>query len=185
MPIAEDEQPVSCGVHAKLLLRDGVQRTYSIVSGNSHRFELCVALADPSRGGSQWLNSVTPIGRGAVVQVRGVTPDVPSACAASNYVFAAGGGIGIMAFLALMEVFSADATGNPFEAEVANRDGKVVKVDEEETLLEVLKREFGSDQVESSCEEVGNCGTCKNGLKDGRVDHRGTALRLRRREVAC
>ncbi|KXH51737.1 MOSC domain-containing protein [Colletotrichum simmondsii] len=72
------------------------------------------------------------------------------------------------------EAFSADTSGDPFEAEVLNRGGKVLKVGEEETLLEVLKREIGGD-VESSC-EVGNCGTCKVALKSGRVDHRGTAL---------
>ncbi|TDZ39803.1 Carnitine monooxygenase reductase subunit [Colletotrichum spinosum] len=71
------------------------------------------------------------------------------------------------------EAFSADTTGDPFEVEVGNREGRVLKVGEEETLLEVLKREIGD--VESSC-EVGNCGTCKLTLKTGRVDHRGTAL---------
>ncbi|EEY14229.1 3-chlorobenzoate-3,4-dioxygenase reductase subunit [Verticillium alfalfae VaMs.102] len=73
------------------------------------------------------------------------------------------------------EAFSADTTGDPFDAEVSNRAGKIVHVTREETLLEVLKREFGGDQVESSC-EVGNCGTCKINLKDGTVEHRGTAL---------
>ncbi|KAL6866083.1 hypothetical protein ACO1O0_002183 [Amphichorda felina] len=71
------------------------------------------------------------------------------------------------------EAFAADISGDPFEAEVANRDGKVVKVGEDETLLEVLRREF--EDVPSSC-EVGNCGTCKVTLKSGRVDHRGAAL---------
>ncbi|KAG9252033.1 pyruvate kinase-like protein [Emericellopsis atlantica] len=71
------------------------------------------------------------------------------------------------------EAFGANISGDPFEAEVANRDGKVVKVGEEESLLEVLRREF--DDVPSSC-EVGNCGTCKVSLMSGRVDHRGTAL---------
>ncbi|UQC85229.1 MOSC domain-containing protein [Colletotrichum lupini] len=49
------------------------------------------------------------------------------------------------------EAFSADTSGDPFEAEVLNRGGKILKVGEEETLLEVLKREIGGD-VESSCE---------------------------------
>lgn len=71
------------------------------------------------------------------------------------------------------EAFAADITGDPFEAEVANRDGRVVKVGEDESLLEVLRREF--EDVPSSC-EVGNCGTCKVELCSGRVDHRGTAL---------
>ncbi|KAF6839632.1 vanillate o-demethylase [Colletotrichum plurivorum] len=71
------------------------------------------------------------------------------------------------------EAFSADTSGDPFEVEVANRNGRLLKVGEDETLLEVLKREVG--EVDSSC-EVGNCGTCKVALKAGRVDHRGTAL---------
>ncbi|KAI0811584.1 PK beta-barrel-protein domain-containing protein-like protein [Xylaria sp. FL0064] len=72
-----------------------------------------------------------------------------------------------------LEAFSADATGDPFEAEVVNREGKVLKVAGEETLLEVLRKHF--DDIPSSC-EVGNCGTCRVSLKSGNVEHRGTAL---------
>ncbi|KAI0861548.1 pyruvate kinase-like protein [Xylaria cubensis] len=71
------------------------------------------------------------------------------------------------------EAFAADTTGDPFEVEVANREGKVLKVAGEETLLDVLKEHF--DDVPSSC-EVGNCGTCRVTLKSGNVEHRGTAL---------
>lgn len=71
------------------------------------------------------------------------------------------------------EAFAADISGDPFEAEVTNKNGKVLQVGEEETLLEVLRREFGDSP--SSC-EVGNCGTCKIKVNSGRVDHRGTAL---------
>ncbi|KAL2141793.1 hypothetical protein VTI28DRAFT_1930 [Corynascus sepedonium] len=71
------------------------------------------------------------------------------------------------------EAFEADVSGDPFEAVVANKGGKTLKVGEEETLLECLQREF--DDVDSSC-CVGNCGTCRVVLKEGRVDHRGTAL---------
>ncbi|KAJ8123789.1 hypothetical protein ONZ43_g339 [Nemania bipapillata] len=71
------------------------------------------------------------------------------------------------------EAFSADTGGDPFEAEVANREGKVLKVGSDETLLEVLKQYF--DDIPSSC-EVGNCGTCRIAVKCGNVEHRGTAL---------
>lgn len=71
------------------------------------------------------------------------------------------------------EAFSADITGDPFEVTVANRENRLLKVAEEETLLEVLRREFGD--APSSC-EVGNCGTCKVTLREGQVDHRGSAL---------
>lgn len=70
------------------------------------------------------------------------------------------------------EAFSADATGDPFEAEIINRGGQVFKVAGEEALLEVLRKNF---DVPSSC-EVGNCGTCRVTLKSGNVEHRGTAL---------
>ncbi|KAH6649738.1 pyruvate kinase-like protein [Chaetomium tenue] len=71
------------------------------------------------------------------------------------------------------EAFEADVSGDPFEAVVANKGGKTIKVGEEETLLECLQKEFGD--IDSSC-CVGNCGTCRVSLKGGRVDHRGTAL---------
>ncbi|AEO62287.1 bd4fcb9a-d4c2-40c9-bd21-ee6a77212d34 [Thermothielavioides terrestris] len=72
------------------------------------------------------------------------------------------------------EAFEADVSGEPFEVVVANKGGRTIKVGEEETLLECLEREFGG--VDSSC-CVGNCGTCRVSLKEGRIDHRGTALR--------
>ncbi|KAK4122488.1 PK beta-barrel-protein domain-containing protein-like protein [Parathielavia appendiculata] len=71
------------------------------------------------------------------------------------------------------EAFEADVSGDPFEVVVANKGGKTIKVGEEETLLECLQKWF--DDVDSSC-SVGNCGTCRVSLKDGRVNHRGTAL---------
>ena len=78
------------------------------------------------------------------------------------------------------EAFAADTGGDPFEVEVtvaSNGENKgkhcLLKIGEDETLLEVLRKEF--EEVPSSC-EVGNCGTCKVALKSGTVDHRGTAL---------
>ena len=71
------------------------------------------------------------------------------------------------------EAFAADVSGDPFEAELYGKQGRVLKVGEEESLLEVLRREV--PDFPSSC-EVGNCGTCKVTVKAGRVDHRGTAL---------
>ncbi|KAK2595119.1 hypothetical protein QQS21_007145 [Conoideocrella luteorostrata] len=71
------------------------------------------------------------------------------------------------------EAFAADISGDPFEVKIANKNNKILKVDDDESLLEVLRREY--PDIPSSC-EVGNCGTCKISLKNGRVDHRGTAL---------
>ncbi|KAL1914094.1 hypothetical protein Sste5344_000364 [Sporothrix stenoceras] len=78
------------------------------------------------------------------------------------------------------EAFEADTTGDPFEVVVRREGAKqkketTLKVEEEETLLDVLQREFGIDSVASSC-EVGNCATCKVAVRSGRIDHRGTAL---------
>lgn len=80
------------------------------------------------------------------------------------------------------EAFNADVGGDPFKVIVRNRDDKALVVKGEETLLEVLQREFG-DVVGSSC-EVGNCGTCKVTVKCGQVEHRGTALTLEEKEGA-
>lgn len=71
------------------------------------------------------------------------------------------------------EAFETDVSGDPFEAIVSNKGGRVIKVGEEESLLESLQKHF--DDIDSSC-GVGNCGTCLVRLRDGRVDHRGTAL---------
>ncbi|KAK0719579.1 pyruvate kinase-like protein [Lasiosphaeris hirsuta] len=79
------------------------------------------------------------------------------------------------------EAFEADISGDPFEAVVANKGNKILKIGEEETLLEILQAHF--EDVASSC-SVGNCGTCKIGLKEGRVDHRGTALAEDEKEIS-
>ncbi|KAL5407000.1 hypothetical protein PMIN03_007442 [Paraphaeosphaeria minitans] len=78
------------------------------------------------------------------------------------------------------EAFGADVGGNMFEVVIRDKEDKKVVVEEEETLLEVLQREFG-DLVGSSC-EVGNCGTCRVRLRCGKVDHRGTALSAEEKE---
>ncbi|KAI1466103.1 uncharacterized protein F4812DRAFT_461077 [Daldinia caldariorum] len=76
------------------------------------------------------------------------------------------------------EAFGADTSGDPSEVEVTSARGtkksssEVLKVGEEETLLEVLKKHFADEDVPSSC-AVGNCGTWKVVLRSGRVDYRG------------
>jgi MOSC domain-containing protein YiiM/ferredoxin-NADP reductase len=71
-----------------------------------------------------------------------------------------------------MEQFTVTTSGDPFTAEL-KASNKVVEVGASQTLLDVL-REVGMD-VDSSC-EVGNCGTCRVDVVDGRVEHRGTGL---------
>lgn len=72
------------------------------------------------------------------------------------------------------EVFSADASGDPFSVEVMAKE-KTVKVDvgSETSLLEALRG--AGFEVSSSC-EVGNCGTCRVPVKCGKIEHRGTGL---------
>ncbi|KAI1486564.1 pyruvate kinase-like protein [Biscogniauxia mediterranea] len=288
--------PLLLGAHARLRLPNGLVRTYSVVDGCADRFELGVALADPSRGGSAYLHGTAR--EGDVLQVArriiaATTRAVALANAASHHVFLAAG-IGITAFLPLIErarrinydvalhwavrndddvpfrervealaragdadadagkkeenshavvdlrmydasrarrmdipaifatlpwnahvyvcgpdrmmrearrearerglgpgdvhyeAFSSSSAGRdgdgdepPFEAVVRNRGGRVVRVEEGETLLEALRRELededDEDVVPSSC-EVGNCGTCKVLVKSGEVEHRGTGL---------
>ncbi|KAI0179584.1 PK beta-barrel-protein domain-containing protein-like protein [Hypoxylon sp. FL1284] len=260
-----EEAQAQHGSHARLRLPNGLLRSYSIVSGNTNRFELGIALEDPSRGGSAYLHNTAK--EGDIVQVSRITTDVKPAGAASNHVFIVGG-IGITAFLSMIEAyqnihwetilhlalrdaandmpfrsridalgdsvrlydgskgqrmgipdifaslpwnshvyvcgpkrmmdqamleakkrglgedevhfeaFAADTTGDPFEVEVRStreKKDQVLQVGGEETLLEVLRKHFGDDDVPSSC-EVGNCGTCKVAVRSGQVEHRGTAL---------
>ncbi|PMD47772.1 PK beta-barrel-protein domain-containing protein-like protein [Hyaloscypha variabilis F] len=70
------------------------------------------------------------------------------------------------------EAFAVSTSGDPFTVEIGTQDKKL-QVKEEESLLDVL-RSAGFD-VASSC-EVGNCGTCRIGVRKGRVEHRGTGL---------
>ncbi|KAK5264982.1 hypothetical protein LTR96_009781 [Exophiala xenobiotica] len=70
------------------------------------------------------------------------------------------------------EKFEIATSGDPFTAELADSN-KTIEVEGEKTLLDAL-REAGLD-VSSSC-EAGNCGTCRVGVKSGRIEHRGTGL---------
>ncbi|KAH6629056.1 pyruvate kinase-like protein [Boeremia exigua] len=71
-----------------------------------------------------------------------------------------------------MEQFTVATSGDPFTVEL-KQNKSVVEVGATQTLLDVL-RSVGMD-IDSSC-EVGNCGTCKVDVCDGRVEHQGTGL---------
>ncbi len=70
------------------------------------------------------------------------------------------------------EAFAISTSGDPFTVDISD-EGKVLEVKEEESLIDVL-RSAGFD-VASSC-EVGNCRTCRIGVRKGTVLHRGTGL---------
>jgi MOSC domain-containing protein YiiM/ferredoxin-NADP reductase len=72
------------------------------------------------------------------------------------------------------ETFKVDAGGDPFTFDVeGEKENKCFQVGAEETLLEVMRK--AGFEIGSSC-EVGNCGTCRIGLRSGKVEHRGSAL---------
>jgi ferredoxin len=70
------------------------------------------------------------------------------------------------------EQFTVTTSGDPFTAEL-KQSKKVIEIGATQTLLDALK-EVGMD-VDSSC-EVGNCGTCRVDICEGRVEHKGTGL---------
>lgn len=70
------------------------------------------------------------------------------------------------------EAFEVDTSGDPFTATL-NKTNRTIKVEARQTLLDVF-REAGLE-VDSSC-EVGNCGSCRVEVLDGRIDHRGSGL---------
>ncbi|KAF2870078.1 3-chlorobenzoate-3,4-dioxygenase reductase subunit [Massariosphaeria phaeospora] len=76
------------------------------------------------------------------------------------------------------EEFTVTTSGDPFTAEL-KESKKVVQVGAAQSLLDAL-RAVGLD-VDSSC-EVGNCGTCRVGVCEGRVEHKGTGLAEGERE---
>ncbi|KAF9697796.1 hypothetical protein EKO04_004447 [Ascochyta lentis] len=87
-------------------------------------------------------------------------------------VFAAAKSLSIPDTLVHKETFTVTTSGDPFTAELKSSK-KFVEVGAAQTLLDVLK-EAGMD-IDSSC-EVGNCGTCKVGVLEGRIEHKGTGL---------
>jgi len=70
------------------------------------------------------------------------------------------------------EAFGVATSGDPFTVECA-MSKKTLEVGESKSLLDIL-RDAGLE-VDSSC-EAGNCGSCRVGVRSGRIEHRGTAL---------
>jgi ferredoxin len=77
-----------------------------------------------------------------------------------------------------IEAFIVATSGDPFTAEL-KQSNKTVEVGPTQSLLDALK-EVGMD-IDSSC-EVGNCGTCRVEVCEGRVEHRGTGLLEKEKE---
>ena len=252
----QNPTPIEPGSHVRLKLGGKLVRAYSVVGGNTRRFELGIALDANSRGGSKYLHEEAQVGD--IITAGHITASFPIATNADKHIIIAGG-IGITAFLAALvhlnstqqefhlhyavskempfkdritalgtstttynsaegkrmdlkdilsyaddrthiytcgperlmsavvltarafcipdiqvhqEAFTAITSGDPFIAEL-KQCSRIVEVGATQTLLDALK-EVGMD-IDSSC-EVGNCGTCKVDVLEGRVEHRGTAL---------
>ena len=92
-----ETKSVSPGSHVRIRLVNGLIRAYSVVSGTRDRITIAVALADNSRGGSQYLHNSTQVHD--VILVGEISTSVPLASGASNHILIAGG-VGITAFMA-------------------------------------------------------------------------------------
>lgn len=95
------------GAHARIKLPNGLSRTYSVVSGDDYSqsannmLELGVALEENSRGGSQYIHENVNVG--STLQVGRITSDIKqSSSSAVNHALIIGG-VGITAFLPLLE----------------------------------------------------------------------------------
>lgn len=78
------------------------------------------------------------------------------------------------------ESFQANSTGDPFMVELVESK-KELEVTGGDSLLDTL-RSAGFD-IPSTC-EAGNCGTCRVGVRSGRVEHRGTGLLENEKDTA-
>lgn len=98
-----DGEELDPGCFVRLKLPSGMIRSYSIVGGTTHRFELGIALDAQSRGGSSYMHHNLKLGD--TILVGKMVAGVPMKGAASDHLFIAGG-IGITAFLSHMDVYS-------------------------------------------------------------------------------
>jgi ferredoxin-NADP reductase/MOSC domain-containing protein YiiM len=88
------------GSNVVIKLPNGLQRPYSVVSGNSDCFTLGIAREENSRGGSEYLHESTHLGH--VLEVGAFAQNLALGSMASHHIFIVGG-IGITAFLAMIE----------------------------------------------------------------------------------
>ena len=115
-----DPDPIDKGSHARVRLGNGLVRAYSIVDGDRNRFTLGVAL-DPatSRGGSRFLHETMAVGD--AVEVGPFTRGVPTVSSATHHVYVAGG-VGVTAFLAMVEALKKYSFSCELHYAVRSRD---------------------------------------------------------------
>jgi MOSC domain-containing protein YiiM/ferredoxin-NADP reductase len=88
--------PVEPGSHVRLKLGGKIVRAYSVVAGDTNRFELGVSRSNESRGGSKYLHDKAKVGD--LLMVGRITTSFPLATDADEHIIFAAG-IGITAFL--------------------------------------------------------------------------------------
>jgi MOSC domain-containing protein YiiM/ferredoxin-NADP reductase len=91
-----DPVPVEPGSHVRLKLGGKLVRAYSVVAGDSKRFELGISLSPVSRGGSIYLHEQAKVGD--ILTVGRITASFPLATDADEHIIISAG-IGITAFL--------------------------------------------------------------------------------------
>ncbi|KAL3456867.1 pyruvate kinase-like protein [Aspergillus heterothallicus] len=120
------------GCHVRVRLGK-LTRTYSVVTGDSNRFQLAIALSKASRGGSQYVHE--KLRPNDVIQTGPITPSFPLADEADHHVFLAGG-IGITAFIASAQHCQRLGTSYHLHYLVRSAD---------DIALKLLLAEFGSN----------------------------------------
>lgn len=96
--LSDEPTEIQPGSHVRIRLGDTkLTRAYSVVSGRTDCFELGIALAHDSRGGSSFLHN--NVHTGDIIPLGKVTQSLPLSPAADKHIFIAGG-IGITAFIA-------------------------------------------------------------------------------------
>jgi MOSC domain-containing protein YiiM/ferredoxin-NADP reductase len=91
-----DPLPIGPGCHVRLKLGGKLVRAYSVVSGDSNRLELGVALSSESKGGSKFLHKQAKVGDAFIISR--ITASFPLAIDAAEHIILSAG-IGITAFL--------------------------------------------------------------------------------------
>lgn len=96
-------EDITPGSFVRLKLPNGLLRSYSVVEGNTNRFQLGIALDANSRGGSEYLHQ--SVKQGSKIFIGKITASMPIKEQASDHIFIAAG-IGITAFLAHMDIYT-------------------------------------------------------------------------------
>jgi MOSC domain-containing protein YiiM/ferredoxin-NADP reductase len=142
--ICESKNPgrILPGSNIVIKLPNGLQRAYSVVSGNTDHFTLGVARDENSRGGSVYLHDSAQIN--SILEVGAISQNLAANSMASHHIFIVGG-IGITAFLAMIERLK--QTNRTFELHNCIRSSEDVafsrELDEHKSNVKTYNRSKG------------------------------------------